>query len=148
MTEITAIRRRFRTVDRVRIRHAEKRRPAWAHALAHESWSESVYALAPAWETLADHARLFAVDLAGFGASVRRDDLLSPRAMGEFLARLICRLHHVTAEIWRTPRSWVEKSYPKVIHFNEVDKGGHFAAWEEPEPFAAEMRAGLRSLPW
>jgi hypothetical protein len=143
MTEITAIRPRFRTVDGVRIGHAEKRRPAWAHALAHESWSESVCALAPTWETLADHARLFAVDLPGFGASVRRDDLLSPRAMGEVLARLICRLHHVTGEIWRTPRSWVEKSYPNVIHFNEVDKGGHLAGWEEPEPLPP--RCGLDS---
>src|SRR6266511_1170397 len=49
-------------------------------------------------------------------------------------------------EIWRTPRSWVEASYPKVIYFNEVDKGGHFAAWEEPELFATEVRATFRSL--
>ena len=49
-------------------------------------------------------------------------------------------------EIWRTPRSWVEASYPNVIYFNEVDKGGHFAAWEEPELFATEIRAAFRSL--
>jgi pimeloyl-ACP methyl ester carboxylesterase len=49
-------------------------------------------------------------------------------------------------EIWRTPRSWVEKAYPNVIYFNEVDKGGHFAAWEEPEIFATEVRAAFRSL--
>ena len=49
-------------------------------------------------------------------------------------------------EIWRTPRSWVEASYPNVIYFNEVDKGGHFAAWEEPEIFAGELRAAFRSL--
>jgi pimeloyl-ACP methyl ester carboxylesterase len=49
-------------------------------------------------------------------------------------------------EIWRTPRSWVEKSYPNVIYFNEVDRGGHFAAWEEPELFATEMRAAFTSL--
>jgi pimeloyl-ACP methyl ester carboxylesterase len=49
-------------------------------------------------------------------------------------------------EIWRTPRSWVEASYPNVIYFNEVDKGGHFAAWEEPELFATEVRAAFRSL--
>jgi pimeloyl-ACP methyl ester carboxylesterase len=49
-------------------------------------------------------------------------------------------------EIWRTPRSWVEKSYPNVIYFHEVDKGGHFAAWEEPELFASEVRAAFRSL--
>ena len=49
-------------------------------------------------------------------------------------------------EIWRTPRSWVEKAYPNVIYFNEVDKGGHFAAWEEPDLFANELRAAFRPL--
>ena len=49
-------------------------------------------------------------------------------------------------EIWKTPRSWVETSYPNVIYFNEVDRGGHFAAWEEPELFAQEVRNAFRSL--
>ena len=49
-------------------------------------------------------------------------------------------------EIWRTPRSWVENSYPNVTYFNEVDKGGHFAAWEEPQLFSEEMRAAFQSL--
>ena len=49
-------------------------------------------------------------------------------------------------EIWKTPRSWVEASYPNVIYFNEVDKGGHFAAWEEPELFSHELRAAFKSL--
>jgi pimeloyl-ACP methyl ester carboxylesterase len=49
-------------------------------------------------------------------------------------------------EIWRTPRSWVEASYPNVTYFNEVDRGGHFAAWEEPELFSTEIRAAFRSL--
>ena len=49
-------------------------------------------------------------------------------------------------EIWRTPRSWVEASYPNVIYFNEVDKGGHFAAWEEPEIFTNELRAAFKTL--
>ena len=49
-------------------------------------------------------------------------------------------------EIWRTPRSWVEASYPNVIYFHEVDKGGHFAAWEEPELFSSELRAAFSSL--
>jgi pimeloyl-ACP methyl ester carboxylesterase len=44
------------------------------------------------------------------------------------------------------PRSWVERSYHKLIYFNEVDKGGHFAAWEEPELFSTEVRAAFRSL--
>ena len=49
-------------------------------------------------------------------------------------------------EIWQTPRSWVEASYPNVVYFNKVDKGGHFAAWEEPEIFATEVRAAFHSL--
>ena len=49
-------------------------------------------------------------------------------------------------EIWRTPRSWVDACYPNVIYFHEVDKGGHFAAWEEPQLFSEEIRAGFRSL--
>ena len=49
-------------------------------------------------------------------------------------------------EIWRTPRSWVEASYPNVVYFNEVARGGHFAAWEEPELFSKEMGAAFRSL--
>jgi pimeloyl-ACP methyl ester carboxylesterase len=49
-------------------------------------------------------------------------------------------------EIWQTPRSWVEKTYPNVIYFNEVDQGGHFAAWEEPELFSQEIRAAFGSL--
>jgi pimeloyl-ACP methyl ester carboxylesterase len=49
-------------------------------------------------------------------------------------------------EIWKTPRSWVEASYPNVVYFNEVDEGGHFAAWEEPELFSTEVRAAFRSI--
>jgi pimeloyl-ACP methyl ester carboxylesterase len=49
-------------------------------------------------------------------------------------------------EIWRTPRSWAEQAYPTLTYFNEVDKGGHFAAWEEPELFSTEVRAAFRSL--
>ncbi len=49
-------------------------------------------------------------------------------------------------EIWRTPRSWAEKSYPSLTYFNEVDRGGHFAAWEEPELFSKELRAAFASV--
>ena len=49
-------------------------------------------------------------------------------------------------EIFRAPRSWVEKGYPNLTYFNEADKGGHFAAWEEPELFSQEIRAAFRSL--
>jgi pimeloyl-ACP methyl ester carboxylesterase len=49
-------------------------------------------------------------------------------------------------EIFRAPKSWVEKAYPNVTYFNKADKGGHFAAWEEPELFATEIRAAFGSL--
>jgi pimeloyl-ACP methyl ester carboxylesterase len=49
-------------------------------------------------------------------------------------------------EIYAAPRSWAERAYPKLIHYNKLDKGGHFAAWEQPGLFTAEMRAAFRSL--
>jgi pimeloyl-ACP methyl ester carboxylesterase len=49
-------------------------------------------------------------------------------------------------EIFRAPRSWAEKIYPHVIYFHEAERGGHFAAWEEPQLFSAELRAGFRPL--
>ena len=49
-------------------------------------------------------------------------------------------------EQYQAPRSWAERAYPNLIYFNEVDRGGHFAAWEQPELFSTELRAGFRSL--
>ena len=49
-------------------------------------------------------------------------------------------------EIFQAPRHWAEKVYPNLAYFNEVDRGGHFAAWEEPELFAGEMRAAFQPI--
>jgi pimeloyl-ACP methyl ester carboxylesterase len=49
-------------------------------------------------------------------------------------------------EQYEAPRSWAERAYPKLIHYNRVEKGGHFAAWEQPQLFAAEVRAAFKSL--
>jgi pimeloyl-ACP methyl ester carboxylesterase len=49
-------------------------------------------------------------------------------------------------EIYQAPKSWAEKAYVKLIHYNKLDKGGHFAAWEQPELFVSEMRASFKSL--
>ena len=49
-------------------------------------------------------------------------------------------------ELYPAPRSWAERAYPKLIHYNKLDKGGHFAAWEQPKLLSEEVRAGLRSL--
>jgi pimeloyl-ACP methyl ester carboxylesterase len=49
-------------------------------------------------------------------------------------------------DLYTVPRSWAEEAYPKLIHYNRLDKGGHFAAWEQPELFSEEVRTGLRKL--
>jgi pimeloyl-ACP methyl ester carboxylesterase len=49
-------------------------------------------------------------------------------------------------ELYQTPRSWAERAYPNLVHYNKVEKGGHFAAWEQPELLTKELRAGFRSL--
>jgi pimeloyl-ACP methyl ester carboxylesterase len=49
-------------------------------------------------------------------------------------------------ELYQAPRSWTEKAYPKLIHYNKVGKGGHFAAWEQPEILVTELRAAFKSL--
>jgi pimeloyl-ACP methyl ester carboxylesterase len=49
-------------------------------------------------------------------------------------------------ELYPAPRSWAERAYPKLIYYNKVEKGGHFAAWEQPQLFSTEVRAGFRPL--
>jgi hypothetical protein len=53
---------------------------------------------------------------------------------------------HIPDEIFKAPRSWVEQSYANVGYFNKAERGGHFAAWEEPQVFSEEVRAAFRSL--
>ena len=90
--------------------------------------------------------------LTGTGVSAARDYWESgqaqTRAAGQAPPPVSIPVGFTTfpGEIWRSPRSWVEKAYPNVIYFNEVDKGGHFAAWEQPQLFCSEIRAAFRSL--
>jgi pimeloyl-ACP methyl ester carboxylesterase len=49
-------------------------------------------------------------------------------------------------ELYQTPQSWAERAYPNLIHYNKLDKGGHFAAWEQPKLFSEEVCAGFKSL--
>jgi pimeloyl-ACP methyl ester carboxylesterase len=92
--------------------------------------------------------------LTGTGASAARSYWEDGRARAQILASgqappevsLPVGFTSFPDEIWRTPRSWLENSYPNVTYFNEADRGGHFAAWEEPELFAGEVRAAFRSL--
>ena len=90
--------------------------------------------------------------LTGTGAAAARsyweEAQETVRAVGQAVPPVSIPVGFTTfpGEIWRTPRSWVERAYPNVIYFNEVDKGGHFAAWEEPQLFSEEMRAAFRPL--
>jgi pimeloyl-ACP methyl ester carboxylesterase len=49
-------------------------------------------------------------------------------------------------ELYQASRSWAERAYPKLIHYNKLDKGGHFAAWEQPELLIKELRVAFKSL--
>jgi pimeloyl-ACP methyl ester carboxylesterase len=78
---------RFRTIDGLSIRAAESE-DREDHALLLSPWPESLFAFEPTWARLAEHTHLVAIDLPGFGHSQRRDGLLSPQAMGEFVIRV------------------------------------------------------------
>jgi pimeloyl-ACP methyl ester carboxylesterase len=102
-------------------------------------WPESVYAFAPMWATLAEHARLFAVDLPGFGASERRDDLLSPRAMGGFLARLVAEAdlgtpHIVAPDVGTSAALFAAAAHQERIASVIVGTGGAAVPLQLGEP--------------
>ena len=92
--------------------------------------------------------------LTGTGTSAARVYWETARALGLALAAghappevsLPVGFTVFPGEVYAAPRSWAERVYPNLTYFNEVDKGGHFAAWEEPELFAEEIRAAFRSL--
>ena len=103
-------------------------------------------------ETIVDNITLYW--LTGTAASAARSYWEDARALAAALASgqpppaVTVPVGFTTfpGEIWASPRSWVEAVYPGLAYFNEVDRGGHFAAWEEPQLFATEMRAAFRSL--
>jgi pimeloyl-ACP methyl ester carboxylesterase len=103
-------------------------------------------------ETILDNITLYW--LTGTGVSAARSywedgrALAAAQASGQAPPEVSVPVGFTTfpGEIWRTPRSWVDAVYPNVTYFNEVDRGGHFAAWEEPQLFSEEVRATFRSL--
>lgn len=109
MTTTTAFEPQFRSIDGVRVRFAEGGRSDGPTILLTSPWPESVYAFSPIWDSLAEVARLFAVDLPGFGASNQPEELLSPRGMSGFLARLVAEAElgspHIVAPDVGTPAS-------------------------------------------
>src|SRR5262249_15003518 len=129
----------FRTIDGVRIRYAESEGPAERTIVFTSPWPESVYAFSPVWPALHGAFRLFAVDLPGFGASERRDDLLSPQAMGAFLVRLIgeCALgrpHLVGPDVGASAALFAATSSPGSVASVIVGGGGVAMPIELGEP--------------
>jgi pimeloyl-ACP methyl ester carboxylesterase len=125
----TPIKPQFRTVDGLKIRCAESSGSHEQTVLLTSPWPESLYAFAPLWDTLAAHARLFAIDLPGFGASERRDELLSPRAMGEFLARIIAEAdlgtpHIVAPDVGTSAALFAAALQPERLATIVVGTGG------------------------
>jgi pimeloyl-ACP methyl ester carboxylesterase len=142
MPAIAAIKTQFRTVDGVRIRYAESDGPPERTILLTSPWPESVYAFARVWSSLAAQARLFAVDLPGFGASEARDDLFSPRAMGEFLAQLIAEAdlgtpHLVGPDVGTSAALFAAAAHPERIASVIVGTGGAAVPLQLGEPLAS-----------
>jgi pimeloyl-ACP methyl ester carboxylesterase len=142
MTTATISQASFRTIDGVRIRYADSGGPQKPTVVFTSPWPESIYAFAPMWTSLAEHARLFAVDLPGFGASERREDLLSPRAMGEFLAQLIAEAdlgvpHIVAPDVGTAAALFAAAAHPERIASAIVGTGGTAVPIQLGEPLAS-----------
>jgi pimeloyl-ACP methyl ester carboxylesterase len=123
-----SIQPRFRSIDGLSIRFAESE-DRDDHALLLSPWPESLYAFEPMWLRLAEHAHLVAIDLPGFGHSQRRDALLSPRAMGEFLIRVADAFglenpHVVGPDVGTGASLFAAASHPGRLRSLVVGSGG------------------------
>src|SRR5215472_13651358 len=132
----------FRTVDGVRIRCADSGGSHGPTVVLTSPWPESIYAFEAMWESLSEHARLFAVDLPGFGASERREDLMSPRAMGGFLTELIAEAdlgapHIVAPDVGTAAALFAAAAHPERIAGAIVGTGGAAVPIQLGEPLAS-----------
>jgi len=135
----TSVESKTRTIDGLTIRYADSGGPHERTLLLTSPWPESLYAFARLWSTLAEQARLFAIDLPGFGASERRDDLLSPQAMGGFLARLIAEAdlgvpHIVAPDVGTSAALFAAAAHPERIASVIIGTGGAAVPLELGEP--------------
>ena len=142
----TSIRPQFRTLDGLRIRYADSGGSQGPVIVLTSPWPESLYAFAPMWAALAEHARLFAVDLPGFGASERRDDLLSPRAMGGFLARAIAEAglgvpHIVAPDVGTSAALFAAAEHPERFATVVIGSGGAAIPLQLGEPLRSRVLA-------
>jgi pimeloyl-ACP methyl ester carboxylesterase len=126
---MTEIKPRFRSIDGLSIRYAESDGPHEADALLLSPWPESLFAFDASWARLAGHAHLVAVDLPGFGHSELREDLLSPRAMGEFVVRIADELglvkpHVVAPDVGTSATLFAAAAHPGRFSSVTVGSGG------------------------
>jgi pimeloyl-ACP methyl ester carboxylesterase len=124
----TPIQMQFRVIDGLSVRFAESEKRD-DHALLLSPWPESLLAFVPTWERLAVHTHLVAIDLPGFGRSQRRDELLSPRAMGEFIIRVadtfgLDHPHVVGPDIGTAAALFAAAQYPGRLRSLAVGSGG------------------------
>ena len=133
---------RYRTIGGIQIRCADSGSSAKPAIVLTSPWPESIYAFAPMWATLSEHARLFAIDLPGFGASERREALLSPRAMGDFLAKVIVeadlgRAHIVAPDVGTSAALFAAAAHPQQFISVVVGTGGAAVPIQLGEPLAS-----------
>jgi pimeloyl-ACP methyl ester carboxylesterase len=138
----TSMEPQFRSIDGLKIRYADSGGSQESTVLLTSPWPESLYAFAPIWASLAKHARLLAIDLPGFGASERRQDLLSPRAMGGFLAQLITDAdlgtpHIVAPDVGTAAALFAAAAHPEQIASVTVGTGGAAVPIQLGEPLAS-----------
>jgi len=139
-----SIQPQFQPIDGLKIRYADTGGRHDSTLLLTGPWPESLYAFARMWPTLAQHARLFAIDLPGFGASARRDDLLSPRAMGEFLAGLVAevglgRPHIVAPDVGTSAALFAAAAHPELFASVTVGSGGTAIPLQLGEPLLSRV---------
>lgn len=135
---------RFGTFDGLTIRYADSGGDHQDTMLLTSPWPESILAFRRMWATLVQHARVFAVDLPGFGGSERRDDLMSPRAMGGFLTRLIDeaelgRPHLVAPDVGTSAALFAAASRPDQVGSAVVGSGGAAIPIELGEPLRSRV---------
>jgi pimeloyl-ACP methyl ester carboxylesterase len=141
---MSTIQPRFTTIDGLEVRYADSG-DAHEHTLLLTSpWPESLLAFERIWSRLAERARLFAVDLPGFGASERREELLAPRAMGGFLARLIAeaglgRPHVIGPDVGTSAVLFAAADHPDQIASAVVGSGGASVPLDLGEPLRSRV---------
>jgi pimeloyl-ACP methyl ester carboxylesterase len=144
-TSLTAlIEPRFRIIDGLKIRYADSGGAGEHVVLLTSPWPESIYAFTRMWPTLAEHARLVAIDLPGFGASERRDELMSPRAMGGFLAQLIAeadlgRPHVVAPDVGTSAALFAAAAHPDLMRSVITGSGGAAVPLQLGEPLRSRV---------